>query len=126
MVIFNDSSPSWVFCHHFPARNFSVFISLSCIANDGLLVLALISRARPNQDFFIIKVDHIYWEWLCVHLHFLKFQSALVDSRLDLSPKHITIISGVRKLTVPLALSATIEFVDRWNNMIYFIVAIFE
>jgi hypothetical protein len=125
MEIFNVSPPSGVFCHHFLARNFSVFIGLSCIADDDILALAHISRTRPNQEFFIIKVDNIYWERRCVHLYFLKFQSTLVDGRLDLSPKHITIISGVRKLIVPLALSVTIEFVGRWNSMIYFIVTVF-
>jgi hypothetical protein len=72
-------------------------ISLSRIADDDLLAFALISCAGPNQDFFAIRVDHIYREGLCVHLHFLKFQSSLVHDRLDLSSKHITIISGMRK-----------------------------
>jgi hypothetical protein len=35
-----------LFCHHFPARNFGVFIGLSWIADDDLLVL--IGHARPN------------------------------------------------------------------------------
>jgi hypothetical protein len=86
-----------LFCYHFPAINFSVSIGLSCITDDDLLALALIGCARPNQDLFIIKFDHIYWDGLFVHLHYLKFQSTLTDGRLDLSSKHITIISDVRE-----------------------------
>jgi hypothetical protein len=58
-------------CHHFPARVFIIFNGLSRVADDYLLAFALIGRARPNQDLFAIKVYHIYWEGLCVHLHFL-------------------------------------------------------
>jgi hypothetical protein len=61
------------FRHHFPVKVFGIFIGLSCIVDHDLLALALIDRARLNQDFFTIKVDHIYWEGLRVHLHFLKF-----------------------------------------------------
>jgi hypothetical protein len=49
-----------LFYHHFPAINLSVSIGLSCIADDDLLALTHIGCARPNQDVFIIKVDHIY------------------------------------------------------------------
>jgi hypothetical protein len=85
------------FRHHFPTRDFSIFIGLSCSADDDLLAFALIGHAGPDQDFFTIKVDHIYWEGFRVRLHFLKFQSSPINGRLDLSSKHITIISGVRK-----------------------------
>jgi hypothetical protein len=47
-----------LFCHRFPARIFNISIGLSCIVDDDLLVV--IGCARPNQDFFIIKVDYIY------------------------------------------------------------------
>jgi hypothetical protein len=86
-----------LFSHHFPTWVFSIFIGLSYITDDDLLALSLVGYARPNQDFFTIKVDHIYWKGLHVHLHFLKFQSSLVNGRLDLSLKHIIIISGVRE-----------------------------
>jgi hypothetical protein len=46
-------------CNHFPARKFGDFIILSWVTNDDLLAFTLIGRARPNQDFFIVKVDHI-------------------------------------------------------------------
>jgi hypothetical protein len=107
------------FCHHFPARVFSNLVGLSRIPDDDLLAFALIGRARSNQDLLAIKVDHIYYEGLRVHLHFLKFQSSLVNGRLDLSSKHITIISGMRKRVVPLAIGMTLEFAGGWNNMVY-------
>jgi hypothetical protein len=40
--------------------------------------------------------------------------------------KYITIISGMRKLVVPLAICVMLEFVGGWNNMVYLNVAIFE
>jgi hypothetical protein len=83
--------------HHFPAKVFIIFIGFSCIADDDLLGFALIGHAWLNQDFLAIKVDHVYWEGLRVHLHFLKFQSSLINGRLNLSSKYITIISGMRK-----------------------------
>jgi hypothetical protein len=86
-----------LFHHHFPARIFIIFIGLSCVADDDLLAFALILHAGPNQDLFAIEVDHIYWEGFRVHMHFLKFQSSLVNDRLNLSSKYITIISGMRK-----------------------------
>jgi hypothetical protein len=58
---------------------FIIFIGLSRVADDDLLAFALIGGVRPNQDFFAIEVDHIYWKGLRVHLHFLKFQSSLVN-----------------------------------------------
>jgi hypothetical protein len=85
-----------LFCHQFPVRNFGVFIGPSWVVDDDLLVFVLIGCARPNQNFFIIKVNHIRRKVQCVHLHFLKFQLALVNGRLDLSSKHITIISDMR------------------------------
>jgi hypothetical protein len=79
MVTFKPTIRS-LFGHHFPARMFIIFIGLSCIADDDLLAFALIGRAGLNQGLFAIEVDHIYWEGLCIHLHFLKFQSSLVNS----------------------------------------------
>jgi hypothetical protein len=40
-----------LFCHHFSARNFCVFIS-----DDNLLAFVLINRARPSQDFLSSKL----------------------------------------------------------------------
>jgi hypothetical protein len=94
--------------------------------NDYILPFALIGRARSNQEFFIIKVDHIQWKGFSAHLHFLKFQSVLVNGRLDLSLKHITIISGMRERIMPLTINTMFKFVDRWNSMIYFNVGVFE
>jgi hypothetical protein len=111
-------------CHHFPAINFGIFIGFSCIVDDDFL--ALIGCARPNQNFFIIEVDHIYWKGFSLHLHFLKFQSTLVNDQLDLSSKHITIITGMRERIMPLTISMRFKFVGRWNSMIYCNVGVFE
>jgi hypothetical protein len=59
------------------------------------------------RTFFALEVDHIHWKGLCIYLHFLKFQSSLVNGRLDLSSKYITINSGMGKGVVPLAICAT-------------------
>jgi hypothetical protein len=56
---------------------------------------------------FSFEVDHIHWQGLRIHLQFPKFQSSLVNGRLDLSSKHITINSGMEKGVVPLAICAT-------------------
>jgi hypothetical protein len=45
--------------NHFPVRKLSDFIILSWVTDDDLLAFTLIGHARPNQDFFIVKVDHI-------------------------------------------------------------------
>jgi hypothetical protein len=83
--------------HHFPARNFTIPISLFSIADDCFFAFAFIGCVWPNQDFLALEVDHVHRKGLCIHLHFLKFQSSLVNGRLNLSPKHITIISGMRE-----------------------------
>jgi hypothetical protein len=85
------------FRNHFPVGNFGIFIGIPRVADDGLLVFALIGGIRPNQEFFIVKIDHVHRKGLCVHLNFLKFQPVLVNGRLDMSSKHITIISGMRE-----------------------------
>jgi hypothetical protein len=126
-VIFRVPSPiRSLLGHYFPARNFIIFIGLSCVANDDFFAFALIGHAGPNQDFFAHEVDHIHWEGLRIHLHFLKIQSSLVNGRFDLSSKYITIISGMRKQVVSLAGCTTFWFVGGWNSMTYFNVAIFE
>jgi hypothetical protein len=66
----------------------------------------------------------LFRERLCVHMHFLKFQSSLVNGRLDLSLKHITI--NMRKWVVSSTVCPTLEFVGIWDNMIYFNVVVFE
>jgi hypothetical protein len=68
-----------LFRHHFLTRDFIILIGLSRIAHDYLLAFALISHAGPNQDLFALEVDHIHWEGLRIHLHFLKFQSSLIN-----------------------------------------------
>jgi hypothetical protein len=55
MVIFNVPIGG-LFCHHFLANFFSVFIDVSSIVDDGRLALDLIDRARPNQDFLSLKL----------------------------------------------------------------------
>jgi hypothetical protein len=84
-------------CHHFPAKNFTILIGLYCIADDYLLAFAFIGCVWPNQDFLALEVDHVHQKGLCIHLHFLKFQSSLINGRLNLSTEYITIISGMRK-----------------------------
>jgi hypothetical protein len=44
-------------------------------------------------------------KWLCVYLHLLKSQPALIYGRLYLSTKNITIIGGMRKKIMPLTIS---------------------
>jgi hypothetical protein len=105
--------------------NFYVFISLSCIANDDLLALPL-SAALGRTMTFYHKVDHIYWKGFSVHLHFLKFQSFLVNGWLDPLSKYITIISCMRERIMSVTISTTFKFIGRWNNMIYFNVHIFS
>jgi hypothetical protein len=112
--------------HHFPARNFMIPIGLSCVADDYLFVFALIGCVWPNQDPLALKIDHVHRKGLCVHLHFLKFQSFFVNGRLNLSTEYITIISGMRKWVMPLAVCTMFQLVGGWNNVIYFNVAIFE
>jgi hypothetical protein len=74
-----------------------IAIGLSCVADDYLFAFALIGYVWPNQDPFALKIDHVHRKGLCVHLHFLKFQSSFVNGRLNLSTEYITIISGMRK-----------------------------
>jgi hypothetical protein len=83
--------------HHFPARNFMIPIGLSCVADDYLFVSAFIDCIWPNQDPLALKIDHVHRKGLRVHLHFLKFQSSFINSRLNLSTEYITIISCMRK-----------------------------
>jgi hypothetical protein len=83
--------------HHFPARNFMIAIGLSCVVDDYLFVFALIDCVWPNQDPLALKIDHVHRKGLCVHLHFLKFQSSFVNGRLYLLTEYVTIISGMRK-----------------------------
>jgi hypothetical protein len=83
--------------HHFPARNFTTLIGLFSIVDDCLFDFAFIGCVWPNQDFFALEVDHVHQEGLCIYLHFLKFQSSLINGRLNLSTEYITIISGIRK-----------------------------
>jgi hypothetical protein len=97
-----------LFRHHFPAGDFIIFNDFSCVADDDLFAFALIGCAGPNQEFFAFEVDHIHWEGLHIHLHFLKFQPSFINGRLDLSSKYITIISGMRKRVVPLAVCTTL------------------
>jgi hypothetical protein len=113
-------------CHHFPARNFMIAIDLSCVADDYLFVFALIDCVWPNQDPLALKIDHVHRKGLRVHLHFLKFQSSFVNGWLNLSMEYITIISGMRKWVIPLAVCTTFQFIGEWNSVIYFNVAIFE
>jgi hypothetical protein len=103
-----------------------ILIGLSCIADDYLLAFAFIGCVWPNHDFLALEVDHVHWKGLCIHLHFLKFQSSLVNGRLNLSTEYITIISGMRKMSY-----ATCSILDvlarrRMEQVIYFNVAIFE
>jgi hypothetical protein len=74
-----------------------IFIGISCIADDYLFAFAFIGCVWPNQDFLALEVDHVHRKGLCIHLHFLKFQSSLVNGRLNLSTEYITIICGLRK-----------------------------
>jgi hypothetical protein len=67
------------------------------IADDCLFAFAFIGCVWPNQDFLALEVDHVHRKGLCIYLHFLKFQSSLVNGRLNLSTEYITIISGMRK-----------------------------
>jgi hypothetical protein len=83
--------------HHFPARNFTIPIGLFSIADGCLLAFAFIGCIWPNQDFLALEVNNVHWKGLYIHLHFLKFQSSFVNGRLNMSPKYITIISGMRK-----------------------------
>jgi hypothetical protein len=45
-----------LFRHHFPTIVLSIFIGLSCIADDDLLAFALIGRAGTNHDFLPSKL----------------------------------------------------------------------
>jgi hypothetical protein len=72
-------------------------ISLSCVVDDYLFVFAVIGCVWLNQDPLALKINHVHRKGLCVHLHFLKFQSSFVNGRLNLSTEYITIISGMRK-----------------------------
>jgi hypothetical protein len=71
-----------ILCNHFLARNFGDFIDLSWVADDDLFAFALIGGIDQTR-FFVIKIDHVHRKGLCVHLHFLKLKSALVNGRLD-------------------------------------------
>jgi hypothetical protein len=98
-----------LFYNHFTIRNFGNLIGLSWITDDNLFAFALIGRIRPNQDFLVVKTDNVHQKGLCVHLHFFKLQSTLVDGRLDLSSKYITIISGMRERIMPLVIGTALS-----------------
>jgi hypothetical protein len=91
------SSIKGLFRNHFPASRFDIFVCSSRVVDDDLIVFALIGRVRTNQHFLTIKIYHVHKKRLCIHLHFLKTQSTLVNGQLDLLSKHITNISGLRK-----------------------------
>jgi hypothetical protein len=98
MVTFRVSLPLGVLCVTTFLQEFLVISSASRASPMRTsLSLPLLAALGQIKTFFAIKIDYIYWERLCVHLHFLKFQSSLVNGRLDLSSIHITIISGMRK-----------------------------
>jgi hypothetical protein len=109
-----------LFSKYFPASWSDIFVGSSRVVDDDLFAFALTGRVRLNQDFLTNKIYHVYKKRFCIHLHFMKTQSALVNCRLDMSSKHITIISGMRKRVVPLTISTTFELIDGWNIMSYF------
>jgi hypothetical protein len=51
---------------------------------------------------------------------FLKMQPTLIYGRLYMSMKNITIIGGMGKRIMPLAINASIQFIQRRNPMCYF------
>jgi hypothetical protein len=95
IVTFSVSPPSGVFSATTFLQEILLFPSasraLSMMTSLSLPLSAVLGQIRI---FFSIEVDHIHWEGLCV---LLKFQSSLVNGRLNLSLKHITIISGIGK-----------------------------
>jgi hypothetical protein len=94
MVTFSVSPPSGVLSASTFLQEILLFPSTSralpMMTSLSLPLSAVLGRIKT----FAIEVDHIHWEGL--H-DLLKFQSSLVNGRLDLSSKHITIISGMGK-----------------------------
>jgi hypothetical protein len=102
----------------------SASLVLPMIISLSLPLSAVFGRTRILLP---LKIDHVHRKGLRVHLHFLKFQSSFVNGRLNLSTEYITIISGMRKGVMPLAVCMTFQLVGGgWDSVIYFNVAIFE
>jgi hypothetical protein len=127
MVIFNVSPPSGVFSITTFMQEILAFSWTSRVSSMMITLLFPSSVALGRTKTFLsLKLNIYYWKGFSVHLYSLKIQSTLVNARLDLSSKHITIISGMRARIMPLTISMTFKFVDRWNSMIYFNVGVFE
>jgi hypothetical protein len=84
-------------CDIFDVRGSSMMMFFLCIYQS------LPAEARP----FCLLVLYIDRKWLCVHLHLLKTQPALIYGRLYLPMKNTTSISGTRKRIMTLAVSTS-------------------
>jgi hypothetical protein len=97
-----------------PSNPFLWYVRRARITSDD--AFAFISHFRSNHDFFACGSIVLTGNG-CVHLHLMKNQPALNYGRLFLSTKNNTIIGGMGKRIMPLAMSMSLEFINRRNNM---------
>jgi hypothetical protein len=91
--------------YHLSRQNLLIDGDSVLFADDHVLAFGRFSLFRSDQYLGVLQINFVDQKRILIHLHLLMTQSFIIDDRLDLSMKNITIISTARKIVVPPAIS---------------------
>jgi hypothetical protein len=103
-----------LFICHFSCQLFPPQIGLS-FPDHHILSLSSFGLMRPNQNLGLLQLHSIDGKRLLIHLHLMKHQTTFVDGRLNLSTKHIAIISGMRIRIMKHTICTSFNFI-KWRH----------